>query len=708
MGSRSFKAPTATLAALALAGCVSPDGSTLGSEDRAVTSQRALSAFSRIDRVAKSDDGLPYFVRGNLGKATGAIADVAQAESALAAALPKIGAAFGVDAADLTATKIQRDKLGMTHVRFAQSKNGLPVVGGELIVHIAADGAIRSVTGNARDAELTATPSILPSRAAELARRTTADGASTLLAEPELTYLIPNGGGALRLAWAAYASAEDHLQIERVFVDALSGDIIERHGAVHTAKNRLIRDAAGGSYPFALNGRQVGSEGMPPSGDPIALAAYDNTGETWDCYNDVFERDSYDGAGAQIKSTVHIVFPDGQGGTSGNNAAWVYIQQPPLSIATMAYGDGDGEFMGPTPNGLDVTAHELTHGVISLSANLTYNGESGALNEGYADIMAAVCESRKDGAVSADTWLVGEDIFTPATPGDALRYMADPTADADLYPPALGGSRDYYPLRYTGTEDQGGVHLNSGIANLAFQLLVDGGTHPQARNTIRVPGIGIESAGQIFYNALTTKMTMGTTFAQARTAIEEAAGELYGPREVAAVGLAWAAVGVGEPPADVDLTPPTVSITSPADGDEVEAGFTVTVTAADDEGVTKVELKIDGTVVGTDTTAPYSFTTADDLAAGEHTVEAIAYDTINTASDEITVTIAEPGSDDPGSDDPGSDDPGSDDPGSDDPGDDNPGDDDGGGGCSAAGSSGAASGSLLLMLGLALARRRRR
>jgi uncharacterized protein (TIGR03382 family) len=699
MGTRSFKAPTATLAALALAGCVSPDGSTLGSEDRAVISQRALSAFSRIDRVAKSDDGLPYFVRGDLGKTTGAIADLAQAERALAAALPKIGAAFGVDAADLTATKIQRDKLGMTHVRFAQSKNGLSVVGGELIVHIAADGAIRSVTGSARDAELTATPSILPTRAAELARSAVADGASALIADPELTYLLTNGTGELRLAWSAYASANDHLEIERVFVDALTGSVIERHGAVHTAKNRLIRDAAGGSYPLALNGREIGREGSPPASDPIGLAAYDNTGETWDCYNALFDRDSYDGAGAQIKSTVHIVFPDGQGGTSGNNAAWVYIQQPPFSIATMAYGDGDGTFMGPTPNGLDVTAHELTHGVISLSANLTYNGESGALNEGYADIMAAVCEARKDGKVSAETWLVGEDIFTPATEGDALRYMADPTADADLYPKELGGSRDYYPLRYTGTQDQGGVHLNSGIANLAFQLLVDGGTHPQARNTIRVPGIGIEAAGEIFYNALTTKLTMGTTFAQARTAIEESAGELYGAREVAAVGLAWAAVGVGEPPADVDLTPPTVSITSPADGAEVDAGFTVTVDADDDVAVTKVELKVDGAVVGTDTTAPYSFTTAPGLAAGAHTIEAIAYDTLNTASDEITVTIATPGGDDNGGDDNGGDDNG---------GDDNGGDDDGGGGCSAAGSSGAASGSLLLMLGLALALRRRR
>jgi uncharacterized protein (TIGR03382 family) len=700
MRTRSFQAPTAaTLAALALAGCVSPDGGSLGTEDRAVTAQAALSAFARIDRVAKAGDGLPYLVRGNLGKVAGGVATVAQAESALAAALPKIGAAFGVDAADLAVAKVQRGKLGMTHVRFAQTKNGLPVVGGELIVHIAADGAIRSVTGSARDADLTATPSILPSRAADLARASVADGNSTLMADPELTYLLTSNG-ELRLTWSAFASATSLLQIDRVFIDALTGSLVDRHPAVHTARNRIVRDGRGQAIPAALIGApNLGTEAQAPTNDAIALAAFDNTGETYDCYEELFDRDSYNDAGADLKSVVHVVFPTNPADptqTSPNNAAWLALAQ--FNIATMVYGDGDGVFMGPTPNGLDVTAHELTHAVTSSTANLTYRDESGALNEGLSDIMAAVCEARRDGKVSANTWLVGEEIFTPGTAGDALRYMADPTADADLYPPELGGSRDYYPTRYMGTEDNGGVHLNSGIANLAFQLLVDGGTHPQGATTIRVPGIGIEAAGAIFYDALTTKMTTSTTFAQGRTATEEAAEELFGAREVTAVGLAWAAVGVGEAPDGVDTTPPTVSITSPADGAEVEAGFAVTVTADDDDAVTKVELKIDGTVVGTDETAPYSFTTANDLAAGEHTIEAIAYDSINTASDEITVTVATPGGDDPGGDDPGGDDPGG----------DNPGDDDGGGGCSAAGSGSAASGSLLLMLGLALALRRRR
>jgi uncharacterized protein (TIGR03382 family) len=703
MRTRSFQAQTAaTLAALALAGCVSPDGGTLLSEDRAVTAQRALSAFSRIDRVARAGDGLPYFVRGNLGKVTGGIADVAQAESALASALPSIAASFAIDAADLTAAKVQRDKFGGTHVHFAQSKNGLPVVNGELIVHLGADGAIRSVSSSARDGvALTATPSVLSSRAAEIARAATASGAVTT-SEPALKYLLANSTGELHLAWEIEATGTETLLNDRVYVDALTGVIVDRHPQVFTARNRIIKDATNqrtgqpGVYPLGiLFARQIGTETSPPTADEIAMAAYENTGATYDCYDELFERDSYDGAGAQLQSVMHIVFPVGDGTNSPNNAAW--------AGTTMVYGDGDGEFFAPTALGFDVTAHELTHGVTSATAKLVYQNESGALNEAMSDIMAAVCEVHRDGEISADTWLVGEDIFTPARPGDGLRYMNDPTADSALYPKELGGSRDFYPDRYTGQEDAGGVHLNSGIANLAFQLLVDGGTHPQAKTTFRVPGIGIESAGAIFQHALTQGFfTANTNFAQARTLTEEVAEELYGAREVAAVGFAWAAVGVGEPPADVDTTPPTVSITSPDDGDEVEAGFTVTVTATDDDAVTKVELKVDGTVVGTDTTAPYSFETADDLAVGEHTIEAIAYDSLNTASDEITVTIAAPGGDDPGGDDPGGDDPGGDDPGG-----DNPGDDDGGGGCNA-GAGGAASGSLLMMVGLALSLRRRR
>jgi vibriolysin len=149
-------------------------------------------------------------------------------------------------------------------------------------------------------------------------------------------------------------------------------------------------------------------------------------------------------------------------------------------------------------------------------------------------------EAYNDGAVSTDTWKVGEDITTPATAGDALRYMNDPAA---------GGDYDYYPTRYTGTADYGGVHSNSGIANLAFYLMVKGGTHPRGKTTTVVTALNatattsIDMGAKIWYRALTVYMTSSTNFSAARTATAQAATDLYGAAAAASVNLAWDAVG---------------------------------------------------------------------------------------------------------------------------------------------------------------------
>src|SRR6185503_1012276 len=169
--------------------------------------------------------------------------------------------------------------------------------------------------------------------------------------------------------------------------------------------------------------------------------------------------------------------------------------------------------------------------------------------------MAAAAEAWKDGAVSSDTWKVGEDVTTPGTAGDALRYMNNPTQD--------GSSKDYYPERYTGTGDNGGVHLNSGIANLAFKLMVTGGTHPRGKTTTNVTALSatattsINMGAKIWYRALTVYMNSSTNFAAARTATMQAATDLYGAAASTTVGQAWEAVGVGgtpPPPATVVLS----------------------------------------------------------------------------------------------------------------------------------------------------------
>lgn len=222
-----------------------------------------------------------------------------------------------------------------------------------------------------------------------------------------------------------------------------------------------------------------------------------------------------------ISQTVHY-------STKYNNAFWNGSQ--------MVYGDGDGTTFIALSKALDVVAHELTHAVTQYEANLTYKNESGALNEAMSDVFAAATEAYKDGGVNTDTWKIGEDVYTPGTAGDALRYMNDP---------AKGGDYDYYPTRYVGTSDNGGVHWNSGIANLAFKLLTTGGSHPRSKTSVSVTGIGIAKAEKIYYRALTVYLTSSSNFRHARALTLRAASDLYGSSSTAyaSTGKSWDAVG---------------------------------------------------------------------------------------------------------------------------------------------------------------------
>ncbi|HEY0094420.1 MAG TPA: M4 family metallopeptidase, partial [Archangium sp.] len=232
--------------------------------------------------------------------------------------------------------------------------------------------------------------------------------------------------------------------------------------------------------------------------------------------------DSINNAGATLISTVHHR-------VKYVNAFWDGTQ--------MVYGDGDNVTATNLANSLDVTAHELTHAVTDNESDLIYSGESGGLNESMSDIFGAVCEWYGDGkVVSQKLWLIGDDVWTPATPGDALRYMHSPTLD--------GVSLDYFPDYASGVD----VHYSSGISNAAFYLLSQGGTHPRAKTSTVVAGIGIEKAARIFYKANADLMTPSTTFEQAKIATEQAAQQLgYDAATIASVSNAWKAVGVGVP-----------------------------------------------------------------------------------------------------------------------------------------------------------------
>ncbi|WP_026696133.1 M4 family metallopeptidase [Peribacillus kribbensis] len=250
--------------------------------------------------------------------------------------------------------------------------------------------------------------------------------------------------------------------------------------------------------------------------DAPAVDAHYYAGKTYDYYKTTFGRNSYDGYGAALRSTVHY--------SSGyNNAFWNGSQ--------MVYGDGDGSTFIPLSGGLDVVAHELSHAVTSSESNLTYQNESGALNEAISDIFGTVVEFKYQ--PSKADYLIGEDIYTPSISGDALRSMANPAAYGDP---------DHYSKRYTGTQDNGGVHTNSGIINKAAYLIAAGGTH----YGVTVQGIGVDKLGAIFYRANTVYLTSSSNFSQARAALIQSAADLYGSSsaEKTAVTNAFNAVGV--------------------------------------------------------------------------------------------------------------------------------------------------------------------
>jgi Zn-dependent metalloprotease len=317
-------------------------------------------------------------------------------------------------------------------------------------------------------------------------------------------------------ALASYFDEEDNItKREYAFVGANTGLLLFENSLFWNAKDRDVYSANQGT---SLPGTLKRSEGQKETSDTDVNAGYDNSGICYDFYLATFNRDSINNKGAVLSSTVHY-------SVSYNNAFW--------NGAQMVYGDGDGKSFSDFAGDLSVVCHELTHAVTTNTANLRYQGESGALNEGMSDIMGAASTVYRDGGIGRDTWHIGSECYLA---GIALRYMNNPILD--------GKSYDWYPTRYKGSSDNGGVHWNSGIANLAFVLMTEGGVHPQQKSTNWVEGIGIEDAQQIFYSALTQYMTTSTTFSGARAYTETAAKVLFGNTAEATVSDAWDAVGV--------------------------------------------------------------------------------------------------------------------------------------------------------------------
>ncbi|WP_394843489.1 M4 family metallopeptidase [Pendulispora brunnea] len=463
---------------------------------------------------------VPTFVRGNLHGAK------VTSESAVRAALPTVAAVLHGDG-DFDLTNVQTDESGGTHYRYAQKKNGLEVLGGDIAVHVK-DGAIYAANGNVRSDLPAPTAATVPAKVAA-AKALAGYGANAQVAADaasDLAYWRAPEGDALKLVHRVTVRGvdEDGDLVDTVLVDAQDGSIVDRIPTIMTVKTRKIYDAAQSTSQGTLKR----SEGQAEVSDGAVNVSYDNLGVVYDAYKALYNRDSLDGRGLTLISSVHAVFCTDIFcfGKTKNNASWDGKQ--------MRYGDGDGSTFTNLAYSLDVTGHELTHGVTSSTSNLTYSGQSGGLNEGWSDIFGAVVQWYNDGKVVKDsTWLVGDDVYTPNKAGDALRYMNNPTKD--------GKSIDYAP-----DYNNQNVHYTSGVPNLAFYLLSQGGTHPRGKTTVNVTGIGMEKAAAVFYRANTTIFTSSTNYAQARTGTEQAAQQLeLTADEIKSVSNAWAAVGVG-------------------------------------------------------------------------------------------------------------------------------------------------------------------
>jgi len=469
-------------------------------------------------------NGTPTFVSGDLGSLGAGHND--KAAKAFLKSQKDLLPLSGQE--DFDTALVTKDELGQTHYKFAQTLKGLPVFGAEYIVHVDANGNVKAMNGRfAADDKLARNPTVDAVTSTEQAMKDLGIK-GRVLGPADLTYYV-NEKSALFLAWAVTVAYNNDMgpQVDVIFANARGdkGGLIGTAPKNKYAKSRKVYTCNNGT---SLPGSLLWSEGGTQTSDTTAQAAFNYAGSVWDYYKNVHARDSYDGAGATIISSVHF-------STSYNNAYWNGSQ--------MVYGDGDGTQFIPLAKDLDVDAHELTHAVTERTANLTYSNESGALNEATSDIMGNSCEAYTEnaGTPNANTWKVGEDIYTPGTSGDALRYMNNPTQD--------GYSKDYYPERITGTADNGGVHGNSGIANLAYYLMVMGGSHPRAKTSVVVTPLSTTSstsltmASKIWYRALTVYFTSSTNFSAARTATVNAANDLYGATAAASVTQAWDCVG---------------------------------------------------------------------------------------------------------------------------------------------------------------------
>ncbi len=541
------------LSGVAVSGCASGDGTARGTDEVSAAPELTAAVSSLGFETARlGASKTPLFLSGRMDAA------VVDGASATLAMLGRLAPTYRLSPdTSFAVISEQTDELGLHYIRLGQLHAGIPVVDGEVIFQSEKGGAVLAVVGELKPDLRVVVPASAktPTAGTQAIRRALApvakEGTLRFHGPTSLALVSPDSqpSDPVRLAHRATVEylSDEGMEIAEIFVSVETGEVVSQRTHIHRALNRVLHSLGGnciGTAMGMLPGTAMRKEGEPKSTDSGVNNVYDQQSSTYYFYKHLFNRDSYDDKGAKMVATVNVQFPSGFS-CSPNNAAWLgspYFQ--------MAYGKGDGMVLLDLTLGLDVTAHEITHAVTSTSSNLTYQNESGALNEGMSDIMGSGVEAwvASGGTEtgnpamfkhSADTWLLGKEVAGPKLTGGSLRFMDNPTKD--------GQSKDWYAERIMpGGVDRGGVHLNSGMPNLVHVLMTQGGTHPRAKSTVEVPAIGIESSLRIFYLTNNKLLTASATFEQARYAMAQAAQTLYGrcAKEVYTVQKAWDAVGV--------------------------------------------------------------------------------------------------------------------------------------------------------------------
>jgi bacillolysin len=445
-----------------------------------------------------------------IARARGLAASAAP-ESAARAFMRAHGAAFGLrDQDELRVSAVRNPASGRSSVRFQQLRRGLPVVGGELIVNLDDAGNVLSASGEVSPAPDVGT--IARVKAAQ-ARRTalvaiakahrvgveTLDASAGTLSIFDPRLLDAPGAPRAQLVWRFEVKSRSGDPIrELVLVDAVAGKIALHFNQIAEAKSRKVCDANRTAAQLPCTS-PVRSEGQPPHALTDVNLAYDYSGDTYDFLKNRFGRDSLNGAGMPLISTVR--YCPSPSDCPFENAFWNGSQ--------MTYGEDYA-------SADDVVGHEFSHGVTEFTSHLFYYHQSGAINESLSDVFGELVDltNGKGDDSAAVRWQMGEDL-----PIGAIRDMEDPTLFGD---PDRTQSPNYTDDSFM--EDSGGVHTNSGVNNKAAFLMTDGGTF----NGRTVTPLGIDKVAKIYYELETTQLTSGSDYLDLHDGLYQACQNLIG------------------------------------------------------------------------------------------------------------------------------------------------------------------------------------